>query len=297
MAAPWAYWSQPEAEAGNAAARPRRLSHWRRRRRLGRPGHRRLLAELGHRVVARDIVAGRSRRCSRGEVTIHGPGIEELLERNADRLHLHTEWRSCSPRRGCSLSASTRRRPPRRRGSFPRPVRRRELPGATSTSLVMKSTVPAGTGRGDPPRPAGLPTSPAPSSSRRARRSRTSSTRTGSCRRRPRRRGGRRAVAALYAPLGGEVVQHRRGQRRDDEARLQRLPGHEDLLHQRDRQRLRRGRRRRHARWARGMGLDERIGPTFLGPGSATGDPASPRMSGAEAVGRQLRYHFQLLTR
>ena len=53
------------------------------------------------------------------------------------------------------------------------------------------------------------------------------------------------AVAALYEPLGGEIVAHRRRQRRDDQARLQRLPRDQDLLHQRDRQRLRGGRRRR----------------------------------------------------
>ena len=40
---------------------------------------------------------------------------------------------------------------------------------------------------------------------------------------------------------------------------------------------------------ARGMGLDQRIGPSFLRPGSATGAPAFPRTSGPQAARRQHR--------
>ena len=59
------------------------------------------------------------------------------------------------------------------------------------------------------------------------------------------------AVEALYAPLVGADRAHRRQVGRDGQARLERLPRDEDLVHQRDRERLRgdgRGRRRGRAR-------------------------------------------------
>ena len=81
-------------------------------------------AELGHPVIARDILAEKVEALSRGEVTIHEPGLDELLapQRRAAHLH-HRHGASCSTRRGCSSSASTRRRPtpatPTSRGSAP----------------------------------------------------------------------------------------------------------------------------------------------------------------------------------
>jgi UDPglucose 6-dehydrogenase len=43
-------------------------------------------AELGHEVVVRDVVADRIERLRAGEVPIHEPGLDELLRRNAERL-------------------------------------------------------------------------------------------------------------------------------------------------------------------------------------------------------------------
>ena len=43
-------------------------------------------AELGHDVVVRDVVPDRIARLQAGEVPIHEPGLEELLQRNAERL-------------------------------------------------------------------------------------------------------------------------------------------------------------------------------------------------------------------
>ena len=48
-------------------------------------------AELGHRVVARDIVPEKVEALSRGEVTIHEPGLEDLLRRNAERITFTTD--------------------------------------------------------------------------------------------------------------------------------------------------------------------------------------------------------------
>jgi UDPglucose 6-dehydrogenase len=43
-------------------------------------------AELGHDVVVRDVVPERIERLCAGEVPIYEPGLEELLQRNAERL-------------------------------------------------------------------------------------------------------------------------------------------------------------------------------------------------------------------
>ena len=74
---------------------------------------------------------------------------------------------------------------------------------------------------------------------------------------------GRGAVRAARLP--GRA--HRRRVGGDDQARLERLPRDQDLLHQRDRERLRGGRRGRVARSRAGMGLDPRIGDSFLNAG------------------------------
>ena len=52
----------------------------------------------------------------------------------------------------------------------------------------------------------------------------------------------------LYAPLERPDDHHGRPLGGDDQVRLERVPRHQDLVHQRDRQHLRAGGRRRHAR-------------------------------------------------
>jgi UDPglucose 6-dehydrogenase len=48
-------------------------------------------ADLGHEVVVRDILADRIEALRRGEVPIYEPGLDELLQRNADRLRFTTD--------------------------------------------------------------------------------------------------------------------------------------------------------------------------------------------------------------
>ena len=48
-------------------------------------------AELGHDVVVRDVVELRIEALRRGEVPIYEPGLEELLERNRERLTFTTD--------------------------------------------------------------------------------------------------------------------------------------------------------------------------------------------------------------
>ena len=48
-------------------------------------------AELGHRVTVRDVIPERIATLKRGEVPIYEPGLDELLERNRERLVFTTE--------------------------------------------------------------------------------------------------------------------------------------------------------------------------------------------------------------
>src|SRR5918992_3686875 len=50
-------------------------------------------AELGHEVRCRDIVQEKIDALVRGEVPIYEPGLSELIEKNAERLHFTTEMR------------------------------------------------------------------------------------------------------------------------------------------------------------------------------------------------------------
>jgi UDPglucose 6-dehydrogenase len=49
------------------------------------------MAELGHSVVVRDVLAGRVAALQAGEVPIYEPGLDELLERNRERLAFTTD--------------------------------------------------------------------------------------------------------------------------------------------------------------------------------------------------------------
>src|SRR3954447_296366 len=48
-------------------------------------------ADLGHDVVIRDIVADRVERLRAGEIPIYEPGLEQVVERNRDRLTFTTD--------------------------------------------------------------------------------------------------------------------------------------------------------------------------------------------------------------
>jgi UDPglucose 6-dehydrogenase len=104
-------------------------------------------AELGHPVVARDIVAEKVESLSRGETTIHEPGLDELLTRNAERLSFTTEMADVlESARLLFVCVDT---PPTRSGDADLSRVRsvvEELGADGDHVLVMKSTVPAGTG-------------------------------------------------------------------------------------------------------------------------------------------------------
>jgi UDPglucose 6-dehydrogenase len=104
-------------------------------------------AELGHRVVARDIDAGKVEALRRGEVPIHEPGLPELIERNAERLRFTTELGELlADSRLIFICVET---PPTHSGDADLSSVKRaidEIGTAEGRALVMKSTVPVGTG-------------------------------------------------------------------------------------------------------------------------------------------------------
>jgi UDPglucose 6-dehydrogenase len=104
-------------------------------------------AELGHRVVARDILPEKVEALSRGEVAIHEPGLAELIRRNAERIAFTTDMDELL--REARLLFVCVDTPPTYSGDADLSRVRavvRELPADSDHVLVMKSTVPAGTG-------------------------------------------------------------------------------------------------------------------------------------------------------
>ena len=103
-------------------------------------------AELGHPVIARDIVAEKVESLSRGEVTIHEPGLTELIQRNAERINFTTDMDELLA--GAKLLFVCVDTPPTYSGDADLSRVRavvESLPLDGGHTLVMKSTVPAGT--------------------------------------------------------------------------------------------------------------------------------------------------------
>src|SRR3712207_6676091 len=105
-------------------------------------------AELGHEVWARDIIPEKVESLSRGEVPIHEPGLAELVTKNAERLHFTTDMTEVLEHaRLLFVCVDT---PPTYSGDAD--LSRvesvlEELGDSSDHALVMKSTVPVGTGR------------------------------------------------------------------------------------------------------------------------------------------------------
>jgi UDPglucose 6-dehydrogenase len=105
------------------------------------------LADLGHDVAVRDVVPEKIDALRRGEVPIYEPGLDELLARNAERLRYTLDVREALD--GAEFVFICVNTPPLYSGDAD--LSRvwtvvDELPGDTSAIVVMKSTVPVGTG-------------------------------------------------------------------------------------------------------------------------------------------------------
>ena len=105
-------------------------------------------ADLGHDVVVRDVVADRIERLRAGEVPIHEPGLEQLLRRNAERLAFTLDVGEAV--RGADFLYVAVGTPPTYSGDADLSAVWTvvdELDGVDGRAvMVMKSTVPVGTG-------------------------------------------------------------------------------------------------------------------------------------------------------
>ncbi len=104
-------------------------------------------AELGHDVAVRDVVPEKIEALRRGEVPIYEPGLDDLLARNRDRLHFTLDVREALD--GAEFVFVCVDTPPLYSGDAD--LSRvwtvvDELPEETDATIVMKSTVPVGTG-------------------------------------------------------------------------------------------------------------------------------------------------------
>jgi UDPglucose 6-dehydrogenase len=106
------------------------------------------LAELGHDVVVRDVVPNRIAELEAGRVPFHEPGLEELVERNRERLRFTLDVGDVF--RGAGIVFVCVGTPSTQSGDADLSAISRvldELPALESrVLLVMKSTVPVGTG-------------------------------------------------------------------------------------------------------------------------------------------------------
>jgi len=105
-------------------------------------------AELGHEVRVRDIVQEKVDSLRRGEVPIYEPGLAELLEKNTERLHFTIDIGDVLS--NANLLFCCVDTPPTYSGDAD--LSRvetvvEELGDSRDHAIVMKSTVPVGTGR------------------------------------------------------------------------------------------------------------------------------------------------------
>jgi UDPglucose 6-dehydrogenase len=255
-------------------------------------------AETGREVVAMDVDDAKVESLSRGEVTIHEPGIEDLLQRNSERLTFTTDMADVLGRARllfCCVDT-----PPTYSGDADLSRVQavvRELGDEGEHALVMKSTVPAGTGaaiRRDKPALAYV--------------SCPEFLKEGSAVQdflHPDRvvigadaadEWAADAVEELYRPLGGEVV-------RTDvaSAEMVKLASNAFLATKisfiNEIANVSEEVGADVTEVARGMGLDSRIGPAFLQAGLGFGGSCFPKDTHAlKQLAGNTGYHFQLLT-
>jgi UDPglucose 6-dehydrogenase len=105
-------------------------------------------AELGHRVVARDVVAEKVEALRAGELPFHEPGLADLVKRNSERLTFTTDIADVlDEARLIFVCVQT---PPTHSGDADLSAvigAVAEIGSAPDRAVVMKSTVPVGTGR------------------------------------------------------------------------------------------------------------------------------------------------------
>jgi UDPglucose 6-dehydrogenase len=255
-------------------------------------------AELGHPVVARDILQEKVDSLSRGEVTIHEPELADLVRRNAERLTFTTDMSELlGAARLLFVCVDT---PPTYSGDADLSRVRAvvdELPEGGEHVLIMKSTVPAGTGesiRRDLP---GLSYVSCPEFLKEgtAVADFTNPDRVviGSD---PGDEDAAAAVAGLYEPLGGEILHTDVAS-----AEMIKLASNAFLATKisfiNEIANVCEEVGADVGEVARGMGLDQRIGSSFLRAGIGYGGSCFPKdVSALKMLAGNTGYHFQLLT-
>jgi UDPglucose 6-dehydrogenase len=104
-------------------------------------------ADLGHEVVIRDVLPERIERLRNGEVPIYEPGLDEVLARNRERIAFTLDVREAV--QGADFLYVAVGTPPTYAGDADLSAVWTvvdELPDDARTMIVMKSTVPVGTG-------------------------------------------------------------------------------------------------------------------------------------------------------
>jgi UDPglucose 6-dehydrogenase len=104
-------------------------------------------ADLGHEVVVRDVLPERVEALQAGEVPIYEPGLDEVLARNRDRISFTLDVREAVE--GADFLYVAVGTPPTYAGDADLSAVWTvvdELPDDASATVVMKSTVPVGTG-------------------------------------------------------------------------------------------------------------------------------------------------------
>jgi UDPglucose 6-dehydrogenase len=254
-------------------------------------------ADLGHDVVALDIDQAKIEALRRGEITIHEPGLGELLVKNAERLEFTTSMDDVLPR--AQLLFCCVDTPPTYSGDADLSRVRavvRKLPEGGRHALVMKSTVPSGTGAAisrDKPDlayvscPEFLKEGTAIADFMHPDRVVVGAE--------PESEWAAAAVEELYRPLGGELV-------RTDVASSEmiKLASNAFLATKisfiNEIANVCEETGADVTEVARGMGLDARIGPSFLRAGVGYGGSCFPKdVSALKMLAGNSGYHFQLL--
>jgi len=254
-------------------------------------------AELGHRVVARDVIAEKVEALQRGELTIHEPGLPELVQRNSERLAFTTEIGDVLE--AAQLLFVCVDTPPTESGDADLTSVRsvvEDLRGDGSRVLAMKSTVPAGTGMTIRRELPGVPYVSCPEFLKEGTAVEDFL--------HPNRvvigaelgdEAAADAVQALYAPLGGHVV--RTNVTSSEMIKLASnafLAAKISFINEIANVCEEVGADVKAV--AEGMGLDDRIGPKFLRAGIGWGGSCfSKDVSALKQLAANTGYHFQLL--
>jgi len=255
-------------------------------------------SELGHQVHVRDIVQEKVESLARGEVPIYEPGLSELILKNSERLHFTTDMGDVLE--NANLLFCCVDTPPLYSGDADLSRVERvveELGDSREHAIVMKSTVPVGTGRsirrrrddlGYVSNPEFLKEGTAVADFMNPDRVVVGAG--------PESQDFGDRVAALYEPLNGPIV-------RTDvaSAEMIKLASNAFLATKisfiNEIANVSEELGADVSEVARGMGLDNRIGPKFLQAGIGYGGSCFPKdVSALKQLAGNSGYHFQLLT-